>query len=133
MGASKKRYTCYFCEFVCKKRNLLVEHRKTHGPPVSCKYCDNKSPLLKYLNNHVTLHTETILYKCEICGHPAKTYNNLKKHQIKHKTDKRFTCKYCDYRSKYQQSINLHIKSVHPESSFLYRCPLCQSRTVESV
>ena len=79
------------------------------------------------------VHTEEKPFKCEICSHGARNLVNLRKHQVMHSTEKSFSCNYCTYRAKYPQSIKLHVKNVHPESSFLYRCPLCQFKTGDTI
>ena len=105
----KKKFACTFCPFECDQIELLVTHMPTHGArPYKCTTCSYKCRTSQMLIKHIRIHTS-----------------------LKNKIEKKFSCKYCSYTTKYQQSIGSHVKSVHPESSSLYKCTLCSFTTLD--
>jgi len=80
-------YSCEKCgkQFYGKKN--LALHMKTHYSDDEkkhvCNVCGHRFAKIKFLKNHMTVHSDVRKYACEVCGARVKTRDTLKQHRKK--------------------------------------------------
>ena len=85
--SSHFNYSCEKCgkQFYGKKN--LALHMKTHYTNEEkkhvCNICGHRFAKIKFLKNHMTVHSDVRKYACEVCGARVKTRDTLKQHRKK--------------------------------------------------
>ena len=80
-------YSCEKCgkQFYGKKN--LALHMKTHYTNEEkkhvCNVCGHRFAKIKFLKNHMTVHSDVRKFACEVCGARVKTRDTLKQHRKK--------------------------------------------------
>ena len=80
-------YSCEKCgkQFYGKKN--LALHMKTHYTDDEkkhiCNICGHRFAKIKFLKNHMTVHSDIRRFACEVCGARVKTRDTLKQHRKK--------------------------------------------------
>ena len=124
-------------------------YKKPSGTkPLKCLLCKKrfklKSSLLKHTN---MIHRGEIIHKCEHCEEKFGTLTKLKKHEALHKVN--FTlykcgkchqnfqkmphlcnflkCDFCEEIFHFQDNLNQHLQSVHPDKTIF--CDFCAFTT----
>ena len=85
--SSNFNYSCDKCgkQFYGKKN--LALHMKTHYSDDEkkhvCNVCGHRFAKIKFLKNHMTVHSDIRQFACEVCGARVKTRDTLKQHRKK--------------------------------------------------
>ncbi|KAH9519650.1 hypothetical protein Btru_003244 [Bulinus truncatus] len=113
--------------FVCDKcprkfsyRSSFQRHLSTHSldKPYQCPNCPRTFADCSVLRKHIGRHTSLMPYHCEVCGKKCKELGNLKVHMRIHSDSKPFSCSICFQAFNYKSSLEGHVKSRHPCTTF---------------
>ena len=84
-------YQCDSCDFNQRKRERVVNHKRS-------------------------VHEKIKLHMCDLCSYTASKYNNLSRHiKAKHSDIKDFTCNLCDFATSNKWNLNDHMKKHQRE------------------
>ena len=76
------------------------------------------------------IHTGEKPFKCDSCNYESRNPRKLKLHKLKHSDKNLYFCKHCDYGTKHKRSLKTHEKVMHTYSSRLFKCSLCNFKTL---
>ena len=109
-------FKCSFCEKVCRNKQNLQDHIKTHTgeKPFACQFCGKTFPNKGNLALHEPTHYNTKQeFKCSVCDTVFKLSCQLEKHKIIHTGERPFACKHCGKAFAYKGNmISVDLKDV---------------------
>ena len=142
-GLLPVEHKCNFCEKVFSYYSKMKEHEIVHSNerPFKCDFCEKLFKRKETCSSHMErVHSQHMMkcklepnletpvtapkkkeknprvYDCGICGKLFPCPSNLKIHTRMHTGERPFKCSYCPKDYRHKQDLNLHVKSVHPES-----------------
>ncbi|UYV68518.1 ZNF407 [Cordylochernes scorpioides] len=127
-----KNHHCPYCEHSSLELNSLKRHievRHSNIPQYICTFngCSFKTPIERYLKNHVKEHTSKSV-KCEHCDYSSNNKSDVKKHEKIHFRNESFICELCNYSSASRTALTKHMK-CHD----ILKCKECLFQTDEQI
>lgn len=124
----KKFFHCNTCEFKCKSRTSLDEHKqRLHGNRTfKCPICDKVYGVKRDLKKHIRRHTSQ--FKCEKCNKTYKEQRNYRQHLKTHEDDyipPQFACEQCDKSFTTKYVLQSHVDQVHNGNVPEWLCNVC--------
>ena len=116
---------CDVCNRTFTTPNSLIHHSYTHlDRSFNCEHCEKSFPFKSQLDNHLTVHTQTIKHKCENCGKEFVRTGEYNIHMRGH-ANILLKCpvKGCDYANTDKRNLNSHRKSHSKKISVF--CKIC--------
>lgn len=118
---------CIDCNYVCRKRTLLISHANREHlnyHPYTCDYCAMQYYSKASLRKHILdIHQET--YTCEFCDHNFKIRKEFDDHILTCMPVKReFACGECSASFDSLEKVSSHIALQHSE----FPCDLCPKK-----
>ncbi|XP_075679286.1 uncharacterized protein LOC113798311 isoform X2 [Dermatophagoides pteronyssinus] len=126
--STDKPFKCNQCQYATKRNdNLLLHIHRVHSPvrPYKCDRCKYRFYSERKLNYHIRLmHTTNdddddnngqIKHQCNICYKTFASKYNLDGHKLIHTDKKPFGCQYCQQRFRRKDTLQNHIKNLHPQ------------------
>lgn len=125
------RLKCHECEYVGRRKDDLIQHRRTHLGNLSyqCKHCLKKINVKKYKFRCVGCvrgfknekekirHDKKCLkrrYECHLCKKFASVFrSDLIKHMRKHSGVKPFRCEVCKQCFSQKSNLKYHLNTIH--------------------
>ncbi|XP_077598274.1 putative transcription factor Ovo-like 1a [Stigmatopora nigra] len=125
----------YACQICCKNfqhQRMLNRHMKCHNENKRhlCSFCGKGFNDTFDLKRHVRTHTGVRPYKCELCdkaftqrcsleSHMKKIHSVTLQYAYKERRNKLYVCEECGHTAATQDELQLHIHSLHPDSTLL--------------
>ncbi|XP_045781423.1 zinc finger protein 271-like isoform X1 [Maniola jurtina] len=121
-------FTCDICRKVCKRKSILVKHKKTHAEvkPLTCEICQYKCKYQSCLTKHMRTHTVEKPYLCKICDYKCETNCKLLKHLRTYHGEKCFVCDICQFKAKFKCNLIHHMRTHTGERPYV--CKICSKK-----
>ncbi|KAL0277674.1 UNVERIFIED_CONTAM: hypothetical protein PYX00_004885 [Menopon gallinae] len=93
----KVSYECEFCSKLFKRKEHLLQHRKSHFGvrPFVCSTCEKAFSRKEHLLRHSVCHTGQKQYMCDVCRKSFSRKDNLLKHKKTHGINGPHVCETC--------------------------------------
>lgn len=103
---------CKTCGKIYKTDENYVKHKKQCvGEVHECDHCQKRFPALRFLKNHLFLHSNDRPVVCAICGKSYKNNVYLSVHMRSIHSEKLFKCDECDQSFRTRAVLTIHQKA----------------------
>ena len=114
---SKQTFHCDLCDFKCKYKTALANHKlRKHAPrDLACGECDAVfSSEYSRMTHRKTTHS-AVLYYCQFCAHKTSVKSSLELHvKSRHTITANFVCSFCPFETTDSVEIENHRATHHP-------------------
>ncbi|XP_060109758.1 zinc finger protein SNAI3 [Heteronotia binoei] len=93
--ASRKYFSCKYCEKEYASLGALKMHLRTHTLPCVCRICSKAFSRPWLLQGHIRTHTGEKPYTCSQCSRAFADRSNLRAHLQTHSDVKKYQCQAC--------------------------------------
>ncbi|XP_031626849.1 zinc finger protein 845-like, partial [Contarinia nasturtii] len=115
--------TCNICGWEFKERGNLRQHMESHGNnKTNCNIC-NKVLSIRYMAEHLRIHTGNKEHQCATCGKQFVSRERLKRHNLHHTAEPKFKCDLCD--KAYTRSDKLLYHRRSHDQQMTHTCQKC--------
>ena len=121
----KVDYSCSFCGKMCKRKEHLDCHLRTHTgeKPYKCEQCEKAFATSSRLLQHKRRHLGEKPHKCDQCDKFFADTGDLKKHKRRHNGEKPYICDQCDKAFADSGDLTKHLRSHTGEKP--HKCDQC--------
>ncbi|CAG7725617.1 unnamed protein product [Allacma fusca] len=118
-------YTCKICSKKFKHLKFLNQHVKVHSNDRRCSKCEKKFKSSALLKRHMQVHNKNnnSAFKCEDCGREFPNLLGLQVHAVAH-TRTLYTCKGCKRKFKIEKNFIQHQETARCTEK-KHPCPTC--------
>nr|CAD7590750.1 unnamed protein product [Timema genevievae] len=112
--ASKKSFSCKYCEKTYVSLGALKMHIRTHTLPCKCKLCGKAFSRPWLLQGHIRTHTGEKPFTCPHCHRAFADRSNLRAHLQTHSDIKKYSCTSCSKTFSRMSLLSKHVDGGCP-------------------